>query len=85
MDGNSSRDFLNSLPSLELELKKKGEGILIEGLKVVEVGRAFKKVKETCLGMNLQPGWEEAIKAFSRVYRQSDMTVTPKVFYILTI
>ena len=79
LDGNGARDFLNAIPNLELELYRLGDKALLEGLKVVSVGQAFTKVKDTSLGMELQTGWREAIKEFSVKYRQSDMSVTPKV------
>ena len=63
---------------LELGLREKGGKVLVDGLQVVSVGLAFKRVKEACLGMELQPEWKESIKEFSTKYRQSDMSVTPK-------
>ena len=85
LDGNGSRDFLNCIPNLELELLKRGERAALDGLQVVSIGRAFSKVKESCLGMILQPGWRETVQDFSRLYRQSNMSVTPKVFFNLPL
>ena len=79
LDGNGARDFLNAIHLLELGLREKGGKVLVDGLQVVSVGLAFKRVKEACLGMDLQPEWRDSIKDFSTKYRQSDMSVTPKV------
>ena len=79
LDGNGAQDFLLAIPDLELELYRVGGSALLEGLKVVSVGMAFSKVKDTSQGMELQAGWRDAIEEFSLKYREPDMSVTPKV------
>ena len=82
LDGNGARDFLKAIPNLELELYKKGGQALINGLQVVSVGQAFNKVKDSCLGMELEPGWRGDLKDFRVKYRQTEMSVTPKVHMV---
>ena len=79
LEGNQARAFIKAIPILEREFYKIGGELLLGGLEVVSVGQGFNLVIESCLGMELLPGWREAIHQFSIKYRQTGMSVTPKV------
>ena len=84
LEGNQSSSFISSMPQLEQELQKFDGDIHINGLQLVAVGKAFGKVQESCLGMDLLPDWRRTIDNFSTVYRQSGMSITPKVNHFNT-
>ena len=81
LEGNQSSQFLDSMPKLESALYKIGGDVLIPGLQLVAVGQAMKKVQDSCLGMDLIPGWKQSISNFSTIYRQSGLSITPKVSF----
>ena len=58
---------------------KEANEVKFAGLQYIQVFRAFRKVQEACFGMVLMPDYKEKIKLFSRLYRELDISVTPKV------
>ena len=79
LEGNQCSTFLNKVDYLEREVMKLPSDKLISALPVVETFRAFRKVKESCFGVDLKGNYRETIENFSRSYRALEATVTPKV------
>ena len=75
LEGNQSSDFLSAMGLLELELHKTGGEVLIGGLEVVAVGRAFKLVQDRCLGMTLGLGYysEQAQESQHHYFKVGDL------------
>ena len=78
MEGIQARKFVKSVDLLERELRKEKEEVILRGLPLIEVARAFNKVVEACMGAELEPDWTGAIENFQEKYLESDMSVTPK-------
>ena len=83
LEGNQARKFLKRVDSLELALRKESSMAMVEGLPYITTFRAFNKVVEACFGMELAPDYKDHIAKFSQLYRELDISVTPKVDYIL--
>lgn len=83
LEGNQARKFLKRVDSLELALRKESSMAMVEGLPYITTFRAFNKVVVACFGMELAPDYKDHIAKFSQLYRELDISVTPKVDYIL--
>ena len=58
---------------------KESNKSIVEGLPYIAVLRAFNRVVESCFGMQLAPNYKEHIARFSLLYRELEISVTPKV------
>ena len=83
LEGNQARKFIASMGLLEQQLANHSEEALIMAMPMVQVGKAFHKVIESCMGMELRPNWKETIVHFTLIYKQSEMSVTPKVRIVI--
>ena len=72
-------DSITRNKPLSLSLSHHNEEALMKATPMSQVGKAFHKVIESCMGMDLKPNWRDTIDHFTLIYRQSDMSVTPKV------
>ena len=81
LEGNQCSLFLEKVDALELSLMEEGGEAVIFGLPYVTVIRAFKKVVDSCFGVQLEDGYKEAIDYFAKVYKDLGITTTPKVKY----
>ena len=77
--GNQSRQFLNLIDKLELELIGQTEDAIVNGLPYIHTFRAFDQVVSTSFGVDLKEGYQEAISKFRVAYLNLGITVTPKV------
>ncbi len=68
---------------VERELAKQTEEALVKGLPYIQVARSFNRVVEACFGSELQPIWRDTVSNFTDKYRETDITVTPKVYFII--
>ena len=82
LEGNQARKFLKRVDSLELALKKESSMSMVEGLPYIAALRAFDRVVVACFGMELKPDYKEHIAMFSKLYRELDISVTPKVHMV---
>ena len=64
---------------------KEDDDVKLAGLLYIQVFRSFRAVQEACFGMELKPDYEKKIQDFSRLYRQLDISVTPKVRFLFCI
>ena len=64
---------------------KEDDDVKLAGLLYIQVLRAFRAVQEACFGMVLKPDYDKKIQDFSRLYRQLDISVTPKVRFLFCI
>ena len=78
--GNQSRAFLKKIDSLEQALQLESDDVLLNGLPIIHAFRSFSQVVDSCFGVGLKTGYEEAIREFKRCYLALGITVTPKVF-----
>ena len=83
LEGNQARKIIASMGLLEQQLANHSEEALIMAMPMVQVGKAFHKVIESCMGMELRPNWKETIVHFTLIYKQSEMSVTPKVRIVI--
>ena len=79
LEGNQARKFIASVGLLEQQLANHSEEALMKATPMIQVGKAFHKVIESYMGMDLMPNWRDTIDHFTLIYRQSDMSITPKV------
>ena len=79
MEGNQSSDFLKKIDLLERSLLKEADDIKLSGMPYIEVFRALRAVQVACFGLELEADYGEKIKSFSRLYRQLNISITPKV------
>ena len=70
---------MKRVDSLEVALMKESNKSIVEGLPYIAVLRAFNRVVESCFGMQLAPNYKEHIARFSLLYRELEISVTPKV------
>ena len=52
---------------------------IIKGMPYIATLRAFNKVVEACFGMVLESDYKETNSKFSKLYREIEISVTPKV------
>lgn len=83
LEGNQARKFIASMGFLEQQLTNHSEEALMKATPMIQVGKAFHKVIESCMGIKLLPNWRDTIEHFTLIYRQSGMSVTPKVRYMI--
>ena len=84
LEGNQCNAFLQKTDKLEQDLLREGGDITIKGLPFVVALRAFKKLQEGCLGMELADDWLSRVETFSKEYKSLDnVTVTPKVHILI--
>jgi hypothetical protein len=65
--------------SLEMSLRKEANVMVVEGLPYIAAFRALDKVVKACFGMELSSNYKECIAKFSQLYRELEISVTPKV------
>ena len=58
LEGNQSSDFLKKLPILERAILAEPDHLKMEGLKLLQSVRCFRKVQEDCFGQELKNGYE---------------------------
>ena len=86
LEGNQSSEFLRKLPMLEKSIMSEPDNLKLEGLELLSSLRCFKKVQEDCFGQELREGFKDSIQKFSEAYRGlQNMSITPKVFYFISI
>ena len=81
--GNQSRQFLNLIDKLELELMGQTKDAIVNGLPYIHTFRAFDQVVSTSFGVDLKEGYQEAISKFRVAYFNLGITVTHKVFILV--
>ena len=64
---------------LELAILQEFDSVKLAGLPFIEMLRTFRAVQVACFGMELKPDYKEKIEKFSKLYRDLDISVTPKV------
>ena len=75
LEGNQSSEFLRKLPMLENSIMSEPDNLKLEGLELLSSLRCFKR-----------EGFKDSIQKFSVAYRGlQNMSVTPKVFYFISI
>ena len=79
LEGNQARKFLRKVDSLEQTLMKENINTIIAGMPYVAALRAFDRVVVSCFGMELSGDYKQTISRFSQLYRELDISVTPKV------
>ena len=79
LEGNQARKFLRKVDSLEQTLMKENINTIIAGIPYVAALRAFDRVVVSCFGMELSGDHKQTISRFSQLYRELDISVTPKV------
>ena len=79
LEGNQCSDFLQKLDKLEQEIMGEPSDVIIVALPFLQTFRAFRRVQESCFGLELRDDYREQISEFSRVYRGLGISVTPKV------
>ena len=79
LEGNQARKFLTKVDILERALLGESIEIIIAGMPFVAALRAFDKVVVACFGLELATDYEELIARFSKLYRELEISVTPKV------
>ena len=62
---------------------KESDDVVLRGLPYVDTFRAFDRVVTMCFGVNLIPGYEAAIQRFKSSYLNLEISVTPKVKYVI--
>lgn len=85
LEGNQSSDFLKKIDLLERALLKEADHIKLSGMPYIGVFRALRAVQVACFGLELKADFGERIKLFSRLYRQLDISVTPKVGFNILV
>ena len=80
MEGNQARKFLKKVDSLEQALMQESSMVIISGMPFIATLRAFDGVVKSCFGMELAVEYKEKIDQFSKLYRELDISVTPKVW-----
>jgi hypothetical protein len=65
---------------LELALLEESDSAKLAGLPYIEMLRSFRAVQDACFGMVLKPDYKDKIQRFSRLYRDLEISVTPKVY-----
>ena len=80
LEGNQARKFLKKVDILERALMKESSSVIITGMPFVGALRSFNKVVEACFGMQLATDYKEEIARFSKLYRELEISVTPKVW-----
>ena len=78
-EGNQARKFLEKVDTLEQVLMGENIEIIIAGMPYVAALRAFDKVVVACFGLELATDYEKHIAQFSKLYRELEISVTPKV------
>ena len=80
---NQSSTFLKKIDRLERALLQEADDSKMAGLPYIAVSRSLRQVQEACFGMELKCDYKEKIDMFSNLYRQLEISVTPKVrFYM---
>ena len=85
LNGKACRDLLDSVDQLELALQARSEDVHLRGLPFINALRKFNTVRLKTFKMDLEEGWEEAIRVFETSYRElrnkddKPISVTPKV------
>ena len=79
LEGNQSSQFLKKIDQLEIDLFQESDSVKLAGLPYVAVLRAFRLVQTACFGQELQQDYREKIQQFSKLYRDLEISVTPKV------
>lgn len=80
LNGNQCAKLLDSVDLLEQMLRNCGA---YAGMPVVQAIRYFRRVKETCFGVELQSGYEDAVARFAQAYAELETTTTPKVHALI--
>ena len=55
LEGNQCSEFLKKLDILERELMKESTGLIVATLPILQLFRAFRKVQESCFGVEVKP------------------------------
>ena len=85
LEGNASRKLLTCLDSLEIELQKVSDEVVILGLPFIHALRDFGNIVHMCFGSILLNGWKQSIDKFTSSYSAlvspsgNSISVTPKV------
>ena len=82
LEGNQARKFLKRVDNLQQTLMKENINTIIAGMPYVAALRAFDRVVVSCFGMELLGDYKQTISRFSHLYRELDISVTPKVLFV---
>jgi hypothetical protein len=79
LEGNQSRRFLKCVDKLEVMLMMDCPDRAVVAIPYVEVLKAFNSVVHSCFGVALMADYKDHISRFSKLYRDLEISVTPKV------
>ena len=79
LEGNQSRRFLKCVDKLEVMLMMDCPDRAVVAIPYVEVLKAFNSVVHSCFGVTLLADYKDHISRFSKLYRDLEISVTPKV------
>ena len=79
LEGNQSRRFLKCVDKLEVMLMMDCPDRAVVAIPYVEVLKAFNNVVHSCFGVALMADYKDHISRFSKLYRDLEISVTPKV------
>lgn len=82
LEGNQARKFLKKVDRLEQAVMQENSMTIITGMPFIAALRAFDGVVKSCFGMELAVDYKEKIDQFSKLYRELDISVTPKVLFL---
>ena len=83
LEGNQCSEYLKKLENLEIELRKEPSEMIEKTVPFLNTLKAFRKVQESCFGMDIKGDYRKHIEEFSRTYRELNISVTPKVFFYI--
>lgn len=79
LEGNQSRAFLMCVDRLEAMLMMESSSVVVVAIPFIETLKAFNSVVHSCFGVALLEDYKDNIARFSKLYRDLDISVTPKV------
>ena len=85
LEGNQSRAFLKCVDKLEESLMRECPDVALLALPYIETLRAFNQVVHDCFGVALHSSYKDSISRFSKLYRDLDISVTPKVNTLINL
>ena len=68
LEGNQSRDFLNKIDLLQLEIELENQDIVDKSLPYLTAFRSFSEVVSSCFGVYLKNDYREKIDHFKTSY-----------------
>ena len=71
---------LKKIDSLQQDIQQQSDSVILNGLPFILAFRTFASVVDSCFGVSLKSGYEDAIRKFKEAYLSLDITVTPKVY-----